>query len=1467
MDTSENFCKDSFWDLNQTWYSQVPVLTSCFEDIIFTSGICFLYSLIIFISLFLIPRPATSNPLPWTWLNITKSVICICLWVLSVVWCGAVFHTKYKGERMPSSTLMTSIARVMCFSLVGIANFQHRICRVTTSTVLSTFWLVFSFASIVLYRSSILTYFTLKSEPATGIIFALNMIFYPIIFIQLFLSVLVDKKKFNTLQEDNLIKTEVSFLTHITFLWFMKTILKGRKTLLKISDFSYLSVSLTASGIYATFSKHFKYYLKPHQEKNPSLGFTLVKAFWPYITCIIVLELMFLICVMLPPLILDRIIDFSSNDLYSWRGYLYVGLIFVVDCSGKIIVNNLVYYQGSTSLQFQVALMGTLFRKNLQVATSVRKDFPSGNLMNLLSVDIQRIHWLTVQAATLVSAPLKIVIIVFIMWQYLGPSTLAGVGIMVFLLPISFYLTRVGEGYTDQQMTSKDLRLKHMNEILNGIKILKLYAWEIPFGTKVSEARKEEIKWIRYYLFCYVVTAFVYFCAPFMVSLASFATYLLTDRRNILDPTRAFVTLALTDQLRYALFGLPDTISELVQCNVSLGRLRKFFIAENKDESMIGNNPEKGEVLTMKEASFSWSTDNGECTLKNINLSVPKGKLIAVIGPVGSGKSSLISAILGEMSKESGSIDMRGTIAYVPQQPWVLNRTLKRNILLERHMNEDKYNKIVEVCCLKPDLDILPAGDLTEIGEKGVNLSGGQKLRVNLAQAVYQDKEIYLLDDPLSAVDVHVRKSLFTDVIGNTGLLRNKTRVLVTHDVSVLHHVDLIVSMKVGEIDEIGTYGDLLSRKGVFRSFVGEHSNAKMLEDPKPKYNRTLSRLISTNSTSSKNSHEYENEELHFWGEFGMEPTKGPNHRLTDDERIEVGGVHRHIYINYIKQGGVVLFLCAAIWYAAFKSFEAGANVWLTKWSTDAVENSTQRTSETIYRLSVYGTFGFVQVICVVFGSFLLVYAATKASEFYHNDMLDSVLKSPMSFFDSTPTGRILNRFTTDLDTLDLVMFYRMDGWLHGLFSMIASFIVIGISTPLFFAFLLPLAVAYYIIQKLHLTTFRQIKRLESNARSPVYSLFMESIQGVSSILAYGVQKEFILNFEKKLDDCFVCFYNSWVCKRWFTFFLDLLSSLIILVATSLAIHNRESLSPAVVGLIISYSFSVTDAMEWFVEYSSELEDKSISIERVEEYCHLKPEASWDLSCDGLEDNWPQNGNIVFDGYSTKYREDLDLVLKEIRLSVNASEKVGIIGRTGAGKSSITLALFRIIEPVSGTIVIDNIDITKIGLHNLREKLTIIPQDPVLFTGSLRMNIDPRNAYTDDEIWTSLEKSHLKGFASGLAEGLNFQLEEGGSNLSAGQRQLVCLSRALLKNSKILVLDEATASVDMDTDNLIQKTIRTAFADNTVITIAHRIHTVMDYDKIVVLERGNIVEVGNPKELLKDSNSKFYEMNKEAGLI
>ncbi|GFY18827.1 multidrug resistance-associated protein 1, partial [Trichonephila clavipes] len=1056
-----NFCSDQFWDVNQTWNNQVPQFSTCFEDTIFISLPCLSFCLILFLNFCCLPRSLSENTLPWTWLNISKICLSFILLTVSCVWCGIIVRDSYYDHDVPYSSLMSSCSKVAVFFLVTLVMLKHRLCGVTTSIALAIFWLIFSFCSILLYRSALIKYFHSNSEAASGVVFILNMLFYPIVFLQLILSVFVDKKKFSLLEESN-IMNEVSFLTTVSFLWFVKYIHKSRKKLLEVEDLFFSYKCLTIKHIYGAFEKHWKYYLLPGKHPNISLIWALVKAFWPCILGTVVMDLVFLVFILIPSLLLDRIIDFSKNDFYSWRGHFYAVLIFLTDFVGKITLNHNVHLMSLSSIQLQSALMGALFRKNLTMSTAARKDHASGALMSLLSVDVKRIQWFTLQFSTLIAAPLRIILIIVIMWQYIGISTLAGIGIIAILFPISYFVSRVGWKYSDKQMEVKDVRLKLMNEILNGIKILKLYAWEIPFAGRVSNSRKDEMKWIRYSFYTYVVTSFIYYCAPFAVSVVTFATFLLTDRNNVLDPTKAFVTLTLMEQLRYALFELPDAVADLIQFSISLKRLKSFFTCENKDDKVVGNNPEQGEAITMKDATFSWTTDS-DCVLKNINLHVPYGKLIAIIGPVGSGKSSLLSGILGELFKKSGSVDIKGSVAYVPQVTWVLNRTLRDNILLVKHMVEDKYNKVLDLCCLRPDLEILPAGDLTEIGEKGVNLSGGQKLRVNLAQAVYQDKDIYLLDDPLSAVDVHVRKTLFSDVIGNTGLLGNKTRILVTHDVSVLQDVDLIVSMKDGEIDEIGSYNDLMNKKGSFACFVEEHSNVKEAEEVAAENGGlTISRLNSKDSAASK---DYEmGDQMIINAAKCLEKSEEEiEYRLTDDERMEVGGVHRLVYWNYAKQMGVHFLIGGALGYLLYAAFEAGANIWLSKWSSDA--SSHNGTSNTVWRLSMYGTLGLAQVLSSLLGSLLLVFGATRASERYHRFMLNSVMKSPMFFFDTTPVGRIINRFTTDLEVLDNQLIYRIEGWFNCIFSAIASFTIIGMNTPIFLASLAPLGLIYYFIQ------------------------------------------------------------------------------------------------------------------------------------------------------------------------------------------------------------------------------------------------------------------------------------------------------------------------------------------------------------------------------------------------------------------
>nr|XP_015925337.2 multidrug resistance-associated protein 1 isoform X1 [Parasteatoda tepidariorum] len=1387
----------------------------------------------------------------------TNEVLSLSLLILSIMWCGIVICQKVTTFNVPHSVILSSCSRVILFITTTVILLRHRTSGVTTSYLLSIFWLCFSLISLILHRSAILNYFVLDLKPTSETVFVLSMIVYPFIYVQLILSVFADEKSLNSLQPSKVID-DVSIFSFLSFAWFNKYIYLSTQKFLSVCDLGLISIRLTTKYCYNAFTNHWNFYHYPELLKSHNLMWALVKSFWPWVTISLICDFLFIITLLLPPLLLDRILDFAEHDDYPWRGYFYALIIFSVDFVGKIIQNNAIYLFMSCGVQMKSALMNSIFRKNLLLSTVSRKGLTSGNIANLLSTDAERVYQFTWNLSMCIVCPIKIILIVGIMYQYIGPSSLSGVVVIILLFPVSIGLARVGARLNEKYMKLKDTRLKHMTEVLSGIKILKLYAWEISFSRKIDKARREELKLILYDQICFAIEQFVFFCAPVMVSTASFATFLLADRNNVLDPTRAFVTLTLMSQLRYAMFELPEAINEIVQCNVGIGRLKKFLTLENKDLTTVGNFPDEGKVVSIRQATFTWDLDISP-VLVDINLHIPMGKLVAVIGPVGCGKSSLLSSILGELYKMYGSVDLKGNIAYVPQEAWILNKTLKENILLMKSMKEDKYNKILDLCCLRPDLDILPSGDETEIGEKGVNLSGGQKQRVSLARAIYQNRDIYLLDDTLSAVDVHVRKALFDDVIGNEGLLKKKTRILVTHDVSMLHKVDLIVSMKDGQIEEIGTYQSLMENNGPFTSFIQEHSTNKLNEE-EPK---AIKRFLSHQSSSDSRT---------FDGDFDKElHTKDMNivqaYRLTDDETMEVGNVKIQIYWKYIRKTGILMATFILLGYLFYTVFDTAANIWISKWSSDPHINGIQNTSSTIYRLEIYGALGLSQAISILIGTCALMYGAFLASGRYHNKMLDCILKSPMAFFESTPMGRIMNRFSADMDVLDVQMAGCFDGWINCLFFSLASFYIIGSSTPIFLVTLVPLGIIYYILQKLHLTAIWQIKRLESTTKSPIYSQLLECIQGVSSICAFKLQDEFTESFEDKLESHLICFNSNTACDRWLNFYLDILGSSIVLIATLLAIYNRHSLSTAEIGLMITYTLSVTDAMKWFVRMNTELENRSISVERVDEYCELKSEASWKLTQENVPDNWPSEGNILFQNYSTRYRDDLDLVLREINLSINGGEKVGIVGRTGAGKSSITMALFRVIEPVLGTIFIDDIDVTQIGLHTLRSKLTIIPQDPVLFTGTLRSNLDPNDEYSEEELWKSLERSHLKEFVSNLVEGLNYTVEENGANLSSGQKQLVCLARALLKKTKILILDEATASVDMETDNLIQNTIRTAFADYTVITIAHRINTVLDYDKIIVMENGMILEIGSPLQLQQNKESRFYDLCKESALI
>ncbi|KAG3283750.1 multidrug resistance-associated protein 1-like [Ictidomys tridecemlineatus] len=712
-------------------------------------------------------------------------------------------------------------------------------------------------------------------------------------------------------------------------------------------------------------------------------------------------------------------------------------------------------------------------------------------------------------------------------------------------------------------------------------------------------------------------------------------------------------------------------------------------------------------------------------------MKIPEGAFVAIVGQVGSGKSSVLSAILGEMQKLTGVVQRKGSVAYVSQQAWIQNCILQENILFGSIMQKQFYERILEACALLPDLEQLPNGDQTEIGERGVNISGGQKQRVSLARAVYSGADIYLLDDPLSAVDVHVGKQLFEKVIGSSGLLKNKTRILVTHNLTLLPHVDFIVVMESGRVAQMGTYQELLSK---------------------------------------------------------------------------TQNIHNLLQVFSGQEEG--LFVC--------------------------------------------------------FGACVLTRGSLSASRTLYAQLLSNVLHLPLQYFETNPIGQIINRFTKDMFIIDIRFHYYLRTWLNYTLDVIGTILVILGAFPLFILGIIPLVFLYFTIQRYYIASSRQIRRLSGASRSPVISHFSETLLGVSTIRAFGHEQRFIQQNREVVNENLVCFYNNVISNRWLSVRLEFLGNLMLFFTALLAVLAGNSIDSAIVGLSISYALNITQSLNFWVRKACEIETNAVSIERVCEYEDIDKEAPWIMSRrPPLQ--WPNKGVVEFINYQARYRDDLGLALEDITFQTNGEEKIGIVGRTGAGKSTLSNSLFRIVERSGGKIIIDGIDISTIGLHDLRGRLNIIPQDPVLFSGTLQMNLDPLDNYSDSELWEVLELCHLKEFVQSLPKKLLHEISEGGENLSVGQRQLLCLARALLRKTKILILDEATASIDFETDNLVQNTIRKEFSDCTILTIAHRLHSIFDSDRVLVLDSGRIIEFGAPQNLIHQKGL-FFRMTTEAGM-
>ncbi|XP_078474764.1 multidrug resistance-associated protein 1-like [Lampetra planeri] len=1200
--------------------------------------------------------------------------------------------------------------------------------------------------------------------------------------------------------------------------------------------------------------------------RGPSLWRALCRCFGGYFLVGSFLKLFQDLLQFIGPMVLSLLIRLvESPATPSWQGYSLAVLLLASACVQSLVLQQHMHVCTVTGIRTRSALTALVYNKSLVMSNAAKKSSTVGEIVNLVAVDAQKFNELPIYLNMLWSSPFQIVLAMYFLWQTLGPSVMAGVAIMILLIPVNGFIAVKTRSLQTEQMKLKDRRVKLMNEMLGGIKVLKLYAWELSFQAQVLEIRKQELSTLRKMAFLSALSIFCWACAPFLVALTTFGVYVSVDVRNVLSAEKAFVSLSLFNILRFPLNLLPLVISNLVQASVSLKRLQAFLSHEELDPSNVErNNVEPGVSISITNGTFKWDRCDAP-VLHNIALRVPEGSLVAVVGDVGSGKSSLISAILGEMELVEGRVSVRGSVAYVPQQAWIQSGTIRSNVLFGRDMEEGRYRHVLDACALLPDLEVLAGGDETEIGEKGINLSGGQRQRVSLARAAYgaQSASLLLLDDPLSAVDAHVGSSLFRRVIAHGGLLHGKTRVLVTHAVGVLPSVDLIVVLSGGRVTECGSHAELLARDGAFAEFLRTHGQepTAALDDDNAGTAATTAAPPDVRSLKSQTSSGGRSD-AGVDNEVGEEVKE----RLVQDEKMETGRVSLAVYQQYGRAVGAPLALCVALLYALQGAATVGQGVWLSDWTGDAVVNGTQG-GGTGHRLAVYAALGFTQ------GLMVLLYIVLgrgvgmlRASKRLHADALIRVLRSPARFFEATPTGRLLNRFGRDVDSLDTLVPENVDAWLRCFCYTLATLMIISIATPTFLLAATPLAIAYWFIQRYYVATSRQLKRLESVSRSPVLSHLADTVLGRAVVRAHGQQRRFASDNARHVDANQRPTFAGIISNRWLAVRLEILANLIVFFATLFAVVSRHSLSPGIVGLSVSYALQVTLTLNWLVRMTSELETNIVAVERLKEYSDLPTEAPWEIEATRPPATWPQRGDLEFVGYSLRYRHGLQLALDQLTFSVRGGEKVGIVGRTGAGKSSLTLGLFRIVEPASGLIRIDGLDIARLGLAQLRSRLTIIPQEPVLFAGSLRWNLDPFARHDDAELWQALRMAHLEDFVQQLPGGLDHTCCEGGENLSVGQRQLVCLARALLRRTRVIVLDEATAAVDLSTDALIQASIRSHFAHCTVLTIAHRLHTVIDYDRLLVLDAGRIVEYDSPQVLL-ERRGVFYSLAKEAGVL
>ncbi|KAH0736468.1 hypothetical protein KY285_012175 [Solanum tuberosum] len=1230
---------------------------------------------------------------------------------------------------------------------------------------------------------------------------------------------------------------KASLFGRLSFSWVNGLLSLGNSKTLALEDIPCLGYEDEAILAYEQLSREWKS-LQGEDNSEDLLIKVIARVYWKEMVLAGALVFLRIVAVVVSPLMLYAFVAYSSSETRTFvKGVLLLGCLVVDKLVDSLSSRHFFFYSRRVGMRIRSALMVAVYQKQLKLSSLGRRKHSTGEIVNYISVDAYRMGEALMWFHTGWSSGLQIFLSVGVLFGVVGLGAIPGLVPLIICGLLNVPFAKILQKCQTEFMIAQDKRLRFMSEILNSMKIIKLQSWEEHFKNSIDSHREDEFKWLAETQIKKTYSTLLYWMSPTIVSCVIFLG-LVFFRSAPFNAATIFTVLAALRTMSEPVRYLPEALSAVIQVKVSFDRINSFLLEDEiKPEDIVKSPREDSDhSVCIVDGHFTWDPESPDALLKKLNFQARRGQKIAVCGPVGAGKSSFLYAILGEMPKTAGTVHVYGSIAYVSQTAWIQSGTVRDNILFGKSMDENKYHEAVKVSALDKDIDSFDYGDLTEIGQRGLNMSGGQKQRIQLARAVYSDADIYVLDDPFSAVDAHTAATLFNDCVMTA--LKNKTVILVTHQVEFLSEVDQILVMEGGQITQSGSYNELLMSGMAFEQLVNAHRDAVAGLDPR---------------TYKDESHELEETDI-IKENSQKEVTSKPGIQLTHEEEKESESAVWKIFQDYVVISKGTLFLCSNILtQAGFVALQAAASYWL------AVAIQSPKISH-IMVIGVYSSVSLVSAFFVYLRSLFAALLGLKASKAFFSGFTNSIFNAPMLFFDSTPVGRILTRASSDLSVLDYdIPFSYAFVMAAGMELLVTIGIMASVTWQVLLVGIIATVGSKY-VQGHYQPSAQELMRINGTTKAPVMNYVTETSLGVATIRSFGAVDRFFQNYLKLVDADAKVFLCSNGALEWLVLRTEALQNITLFIASFLLVSIPKGyVSTGLVGLSLSYALALTSTQVFLSRWYSNLANYVISAERIKQFMCILPEPPAIVEDNRPPSSWPTKGRIELLDLKIRYRPNAPVVLKGITCTFHEGTRIGVVGRTGSGKTTLISALFRLVEPYSGQVIIDDINICSIGLKDLRSKLSIIPQEPTLFKGSVRTNLDPLGLYSDDEIWKALEKCQLKATISTLPNLLDSSVSDEGENWSMGQRQLFCLGRVLLKRNRILVLDEATASIDSATDAILQRIIREEFSNCTVITVAHRVPTVIDSDMVMVLSFGELVEYDQPSRLMQ-TNSSFAKL-------